>query len=346
MPYAQAAARTVAVRAQELFDARRRGARRQPTSSACTTCASPRGACARSSRSSRPASRAATTRPSCATSSAWPTRSASAATPTCSSRRSRRFEQAAGAGRRAGRRGVRRPPARGAGGRQRGAGRRAGRRGGGGPARTPRAARRGGRGTCAEAAGRHEGAHGQGPRPRRAAGRQPRAHRPHAARRAVRVRARPRWTPTRPRRCTTCGSPPSGCATSSRSPSRASGPYAEKAPQARQGAAGPARARSTTATSRGRGSLAPAPPSCRPPTRATSWRAPTARRTSIRRSWPPAATPPPGAASRRSPCSSRARRALLFERFRELWRDLERQGFRARLEYAITERPEDAPATP
>jgi hypothetical protein len=41
-----------------------------------------------------------------------------------------------------------------------------------------------------------------------------------------------------------------------------------------------------------------------------------------------------------------ARRALLFERFLELWRDLERQGFRARLQYAITERPEDAPATP
>jgi hypothetical protein len=42
-----------------------------------------------------------------------------------------------------------------------------------------------------------------------------------------------------------------------------------------------------------------------------------------------------------------ARRALLFERFLELWRDLERQGFRARLAYAITERPEAAaPATP
>lgn len=39
-----------------------------------------------------------------------------------------------------------------------------------------------------------------------------------------------------------------------------------------------------------------------------------------------------------------ARRALLFERFLELWRDLEREGFRARLEYAIGERPE--PPTP
>jgi hypothetical protein len=35
----------------------------------------------------------------------------------------------------------------------------------------------------------------------------------------------------------------------------------------------------------------------------------------------------------------RARRALLFERFLELWRDLEREGFRARLRYAISERP-------
>jgi hypothetical protein len=39
-----------------------------------------------------------------------------------------------------------------------------------------------------------------------------------------------------------------------------------------------------------------------------------------------------------------ARRGLLFERFLELWQDLEREGFRARLQYAITERP--APVTP
>jgi hypothetical protein len=38
-----------------------------------------------------------------------------------------------------------------------------------------------------------------------------------------------------------------------------------------------------------------------------------------------------------------ARRGLLFERFLELWQSLERDGFRARLEYAITERP--APVT-
>jgi hypothetical protein len=35
----------------------------------------------------------------------------------------------------------------------------------------------------------------------------------------------------------------------------------------------------------------------------------------------------------------RARRALLFDRFLEQWTDLERQGFRARLEFALTERP-------
>jgi CHAD domain len=35
-----------------------------------------------------------------------------------------------------------------------------------------------------------------------------------------------------------------------------------------------------------------------------------------------------------------ARRGLLFERFLELWRDLEREGFRARLAYAISERHE------
>jgi len=39
-----------------------------------------------------------------------------------------------------------------------------------------------------------------------------------------------------------------------------------------------------------------------------------------------------------------ARRALLFERFAEMWRDLEREGFRPRLEYAISERPD--PPTP
>jgi CHAD domain-containing protein len=36
----------------------------------------------------------------------------------------------------------------------------------------------------------------------------------------------------------------------------------------------------------------------------------------------------------------RARRELLFDRFLLFWRDLEREGFAARLRYAITERPE------
>jgi CHAD domain-containing protein len=39
-----------------------------------------------------------------------------------------------------------------------------------------------------------------------------------------------------------------------------------------------------------------------------------------------------------------ARRGLLFERFLELWRSLERDAFRARLQYAIAERP--IPITP
>jgi hypothetical protein len=41
----------------------------------------------------------------------------------------------------------------------------------------------------------------------------------------------------------------------------------------------------------------------------------------------------------------RARRLLLFERFLELWTALRRDGFRARLEFAIGERPAPAPAT-
>jgi hypothetical protein len=41
-----------------------------------------------------------------------------------------------------------------------------------------------------------------------------------------------------------------------------------------------------------------------------------------------------------------ARRGLLFERFLELWQSLERDGFRARLEYAISERPISERPTP
>jgi hypothetical protein len=44
----------------------------------------------------------------------------------------------------------------------------------------------------------------------------------------------------------------------------------------------------------------------------------------------------------------RARREVLYAYFLEFWRDLERKGFRARLEYAITERssPEPLPEAP
>lgn len=38
-----------------------------------------------------------------------------------------------------------------------------------------------------------------------------------------------------------------------------------------------------------------------------------------------------------------ARRGLLFERFLELWRSLERDGFRARLHFAVAERPIPVP---
>jgi CHAD domain len=42
----------------------------------------------------------------------------------------------------------------------------------------------------------------------------------------------------------------------------------------------------------------------------------------------------------------RARRALLFARFLELWNDLERKGFRGRLEFAVSERAGAPPAAP
>ncbi len=40
----------------------------------------------------------------------------------------------------------------------------------------------------------------------------------------------------------------------------------------------------------------------------------------------------------------RARRELLFARFLEAWEDAERKGFRARLEYAVSERSQPRPA--
>jgi hypothetical protein len=42
----------------------------------------------------------------------------------------------------------------------------------------------------------------------------------------------------------------------------------------------------------------------------------------------------------------RARRDLLFARFLELWRDYERRGYRARLEFAVSERSEPRPVPP
>jgi hypothetical protein len=42
----------------------------------------------------------------------------------------------------------------------------------------------------------------------------------------------------------------------------------------------------------------------------------------------------------------RARRAVLFARFLELWQDYERKGYRARLEYAVSERSTPAPGAP
>jgi hypothetical protein len=42
----------------------------------------------------------------------------------------------------------------------------------------------------------------------------------------------------------------------------------------------------------------------------------------------------------------RARRGLLFARFLELWREYERKGYRARLEFAVSERSEPRPPAP
>ena len=111
------------------------------------------------------------------------------------------------------------------------------------PARAPAGARR------VRPGGRpREGPQRQGPGSRRPAGRQPRADRPRAPRRAVRLRARGSSTPRRSSRCTTCGSPPSACATSSRSArSRASGPTRSRRASAPRSCR-TCWARSTTAT--------------------------------------------------------------------------------------------------
>ena len=140
------------------------------------------------------------------------------------------------------------------------------------------------------------------------------------------------------RRCTTCASRPSACATSSRSgravlrPIRATAIKRTKELQDLLGemhdcdVAAPARARRART-------------SCARPTRSTAAPRAPARPTSTRRS---RRGPPHAAAWRGLDTLSiyvEARRGLLFERFLELWRELEREGFRARLEYAIGERP-------
>ena len=151
------------------------------------------------------------------------------------------FARALLAGQQARRRAARRGPARAPGARQRGARRRA----------RARAASAGCTGACSRsptpptapdpARSRREGPPGRGARSRRRAGRQRRADRARAAGRAVLVHAAPPPTRTRSSRCTTCGSPPSACATSSRSPGPCFGPYAETATKHGQGPAGPAR---------------------------------------------------------------------------------------------------------
>ena len=72
-----------------------------------------------------------------------------------------------------------------------------------------------------------------------------------------------------------------------------------------------------------------------PPT-TTTWRRRWARRVAARRRL--------RAASRCWRCSSRRARMLLFERFLDRWKGLERNDFRARLERALAERPEPGEA--
>ena len=251
-------------------------------------------------------------------------------------------------------RGLRRARARRAGRRQRGARRRPGRDPGDRPARPARA-------LAASASPEHdprrsfglqrpqdrppevprEGARRQGPRSRRDAGRQPRAHRRHAPGRAVLVRspgARPgahegaarhahrgqapalhprgrRRAVLRPLRRRPRSSAPRTCRTCSAS--------------------------CTTATSSSR-ACAPCRTSCAPPTR---WRRAPAPADAPDLD-PTLASGTPHAPAWRGLETLRiyveARRGLLFERFLEMWRELEREGFRARLEYAISERPDAA----
>ena len=151
---------------------------------------------------------------------------------------------------------------------------------------------------------------------------------------AASCRRRP--IPTRSSRCTTCASPPSGCATSSRSPARASARTRRPRPRWPR-TCRTCWARSTTATSR-----------CPRPRRSPSGCSRTTSRRCTRR--PEGAEDLDPALLKQAPHARdhaglaalqahlRARRRLLFDRFLELWGDYERKGFRARLEYAVGER--------
>ena len=88
MPFAEAAAPTVAVRAEELFE-QSENVLDTTTSSASTTCGSRAAGCARCSRSTRRASRGGSSSRCWPRSRRWPTRSARGATRTCCSNSSR-----------------------------------------------------------------------------------------------------------------------------------------------------------------------------------------------------------------------------------------------------------------
>ena len=193
-----------------------------------------------------------------------------------------------------------------------------------------------------------EGARGQGPRPRRR--RWPTtssASSPRPPGRAVLVHPARRSTPREVEGAARHAHRRQAPALHPRGRRRAVlRPVRRDGDQAHQGAAGPAR--------RDPRLRRPAPARARAAGRA-------ARRRRARGPRRAPATPPdldptlavghaararPGAAWRRSRIYVEARRGLLFERFLELWRDLEREGFRARLEYAITERPRARPTPP
>ena len=118
------------------------------------------------------------------------------------------------------------------------------------------------------------------------------------------------------------------------------GPYAEKAGEAGEGRPGPRRRD---------------PRLRRPDPRDRGVRRPAPRRGRRRRCAPPPGDAPdldPGLLAQAPHAREhagvaallahlRARRELLFGRFLALWDELERKGFRARLEFAVAERPGD-----